>query len=448
MKQHTFNQSINEKQLKIVESVNLGQLLESSKVTTINGDQVKNAIVENFNNQKLSTISTLIGAANHCVTSRDTSLVVLGNTILEKLNASLEAKLIYCLENVNNIIENSFSVNPLARQLSEKLESILEMSNADQVNSIRSGSLSIYKTVTNLVDWIHESVAIKTKEVSETVYHRAYNPIIFVEEGQNSDTFIKLGNKVFNFKNDTVVETVSPSPKFAYLSSIVEQLEYNHVKECFNVKDEQLGTFSINESGVRKGDDLTINESFDPSAFIKEQSIIVSSISKNTNEAFRNNQVLDSMLSIHYNFDNIVKADNMLMVESLKNNEKFAIILNENQSAYLAVLSSLRYPNILTKFNRIDEAIEALKKHSGYDAKEFFIQAITEQNQLDQKSNMIAEKYNDIIAELEQREIDVKQKINEAKHNRQVNREKALTESLFIIQSAIIEQKQNFAKQF
>ena len=442
MKQHTIDQKI-----AVLQSINLGLLLENSKPMTIFGDNLKNLLVENHNKQNFNSISNMLSAASHCLASKDQNMIEIGNSIVEGMKSSLDARMIYCLESVQS--NPTFEDNPLAVQLCEKLETILALESMEEkINSIRSGTLTSYKTVSTLVDFVHEAVQIKVdEEIVENVYTRAFHPIVFTEEGKNDEVFVKLSNKVFSIKGANVVETVSPSPKFSYLSSIIESLKYDSVKKAFIHVDEKLGEFKITESGIFRNTDMIV-ENFDHSNFIKEMGILAESLGSNQAEISRNQQVVDGMLSMHHNYGNIALADNILIVENLRNHEKYSIIVNENSSAYVATLSSLRYPNTLQFFNRIDEALELVNKRSGYDASEFFAKYVAEQAQIDEKSSIIAEQYNTLIEELESREVQVVQKITEAKGEMKFNKVKALEESLVVIQSTILEQKQNFAKQF
>lgn len=443
MKQYTSN-----KQVEVVKNINLGNLLESSTASTIEGDKLHSFLVENFNNQKFSSLSSLLQVANHCNASKDTSMIKIGTSIVEKVNANLDSRLVYLIEALENAPWQS--VNSLSKQLLEKAEEILAMESMEEkVNTIRSGALGVYKSVTPIVDWLHEAVKIKQEnQLDENIYHRAYHPIVFIEEGMNGISNIKLGNKVFALHENNVVETVSSSPKFTYLSTIVEALKYDQVNECLVHTDEKLGVFKINESGIFRGEDAPmLLENFEQSSFIKEMTVLNEALSSNVNEAKRNNQIIDALLSVNHNFKSIVRADNILMVEALRNREKYALIVNENHTAHLATLSSMRYPNVLQSFGRIDEAIEELKYRTGYDASDFFIKSISEQNVYDEKDKLIAEQYNKIISELEQKETYVRSKINESRMNGQINKQKAFENSLIQIQSLIIEQRQNFSKQ-
>lgn len=442
MKHHTI-----EKRVKVFESINLGQLLESTKATTIAGDKLHSFLVENHNSQKLNSVSAMLSVASHCAASKDANMINVGSVVVESIKDSIDARLIYCLESVLQL--HTFDQNSLAKQLAERLETIIEMEDVnEQLNAIRSGALASFKTVTNLVDWVHEAAKVKTNEVvSEDVYHRAFHPITYIEEGQQNEIVLKLGNKVFAIGESFVHETVSTSPKFSYLSSIVENLTFDHNENVFIHTDEKLGQFKINESGVYRNTDMIV-EAFDQATFIKEMGIICESLSSNQNEAYRNQQVVDAMLSIQHNYSNIVLADNILMVENLRNNEKYAVIVANENASFVSTISSLRYPQTTVKFKRVDEAIEFVKQRSGFDGSEFFTKYISEQHASDASSTMISEKYNDILETLESKEQDIKNKITEAKSELRFNKVKVLEESLIMTQSLIIEQKQNFAKHF
>ncbi len=438
MKQHTLN-----KRLNILSDINLGQLLESSKPTTLTGDKLKTFLVENHNNQKFNSISGMLNVASNCLSSKDVSLINIGHTIIEAVSSNLDARLIYCLESA--ISNKYFEQNSLLVQLSEKLDELLIIESIDEKSTLlRSGVLSPYKTASNIVDWIHEAVQLKQTSVNETVEHKAYNPIIFIDENASS-IFFRLANKVFAINENGLVETVSPNPKFAYLSSIVESLKYEHVSESFIYVDKKLGAFKINEQGIYRNDEQLV-ETYEQTKFIKEMGVLVESLSNSQSELATNRSTIDAMLSVKENFSHLAFADNILMIEHLRLNEKYAIIINENKS-YVATLASLRYPTNLKQFNRIDEALDFVKKRTNYDASEFFTASLNEQSNHDEKSKLIADKYNDLIEELDAKKIDIKNRIVEHKKNLQFNKAKALESTLVIVESAIIEQKQNFSKQ-
>lgn len=439
MKHTTINRKI-----EILESINLGLLLENSKATTMSGDKLRTFIIENHASQQFNSITNMLTVASHCLASKDVAMIQVGTTILESIKSSIDARMIYCIESVQNA--KTYDSNDFARQLTEKLEELIVLESVDEkLNSIRSGAISTFKTVSPVVDWVNEAAKITVEDmIDEGADVKAYHPVIFLENGRNEDFILRLANKVFSIKENSVTETVSPSSKFSYLSSIVEALTYNSAKNCFEHQDTVIGSFIINENGVFRPEE--INEEFDNQKFLKEMSMINESLSNTQNESVRNQQVIDGMLSIHHNYENIVLADNILMVENKRNNEKYGIIVTENNESYVATLTSLRYPNTIQKFHRVDEAIELIKSRCNYDASGFFVKYLAEQHSADEKDAYISEKYNDLIGELEAREAQVRSKINEAKSNLQFNKAEALTESLVMIQSTIIEQKQNFAK--
>jgi hypothetical protein len=262
-----MEQNILAKQSKVLSTINLGQLLESTKAITMSGEKLHAFISENFNNQVFNNVTNMLSVASHCLASKDSAMIDMGNSIVESIKGSIDARLFYCLETVQASSNNQFS--QLSKQLSEKLQDIIAMESVDeQLSAIRSGNLSTFRTVTPLVDFVFEMAKVDVADqVTETIHHKAYHPIVFVEEGANSDIFLRLGNKVFNIKGNEVLETVSVSPKFTYLSSIVEALRFDHIKDCFVLETANLGSFVINEQGVFRNEENVVMENFNNSSF-------------------------------------------------------------------------------------------------------------------------------------------------------------------------------------
>lgn len=436
------NTKILEVRQQILQKIDLGSILESVKPQTLAGDNYVKALATFINEGKANSITSISNIATQCLNQfkNDVSIYGIGETLVEKLNENLDPMIVFCFESIQGKLEN----NPLAKQLNEKLESLIVMeSSKDKASAIRSGLLNPYKVVSESVGYLQSSVSIKTKESNVTTIHEAYTPIIYIEN-INENAYAKLGNSVFILGDDKLTKTVSPTPKFSFMSSIVEELTWDEKETAFVYNESSLGKFLIKENQIdRVLDDKTTVFEHD-TEFVKHMSLITESFENKQNQIVTN-KMFDSLLSVKNNFDNFVMADNIIMVENKQNFEKYALVVMENAS-FVCTLQSVRYPNIVEKFDRIDSALETLKKKSGYSADGFVTEKLKELDTVDTNKKLIVENYTEILESLVDKEQEILAAMEIARSCNQVLKLAKLNESLILVRGHITEQRNNFGE--
>lgn len=435
--------NIFEKRQEILQNIDFGSILESVKPSTIAGDKYLRSLIQFVNEGKANSISAVSGIASTCLNQfrQDSAIFNIGESLVEKLNENIDPMIVYCYESIGRHVSEN---NILAIQLSKKLENIVVMeSSKEKTAAIRSGMLAPYRSINESVSLLESSVSIKTEQITETATHEAYNPIVYIER-VDENTYLRLGNNIFSMTEDNLSKTVSPSYKFNFMSSIVEELKWNDVEKAFVYTDNILGEFKINENSItrKSKDNETIFENNND--FVKHMSILTESLDNKRNANLANN-LFDSLISVKENFDNFVKADNVVIVENKYNHEKYALVILEN-SNWVCTLQSVRYPNIVEKFDRIDSALETLKKKSGFSADGFVTEQLKQIEALDSNKKLIVESYSMLIESLNEKEQEILTAIDIAKRSNQPNKVAKLNESLLLTRAHLTEQKNNFSE--
>ena len=181
-------QNINTARQTLLETINVGQILENFNPVSMQGSAFKKHLLEANNEQKLQTITGLTDMIFECNKARhiDAAAFQIAEQMSEHLSDNIKAKLIYCYESLQTSKSNS-----LLESLMTKIDSLIVLEDAEIVNSIRSGSLNSYKSI-SAVGFIIESVAIKSTNVSETATHEAYHPISYIEVNESGVAFIRF----------------------------------------------------------------------------------------------------------------------------------------------------------------------------------------------------------------------------------------------------------------
>lgn len=430
----------------ILENLNIGQILENFKPLSMKGSSTKSQLVTLFNNGRLNNLSAITDMIVEChnMMHVDQNAYEISETLSEKLTNDIIAKLVFCHEDLsskptNVIIENALNV----------IDTLVTLNEDQIVNSIRTGALNAFRNF-NSVQFVIESCKIVTENSAESNQHVAYRPVSYVET-INENTFIRLGNNVLLLNNSNVFVTKSPSPKFNFMSSIVEQMKYDQVNEQFSVEHDSLGQFIVSESAIsRKSAQDKEFEQYTPQALVEAMSLIVESkgfTSVNRREINEQQQFVDALVALYENFDKVAILDQCIIVENKLTNEKFTMLVHEN-TPYVGVLKSTRFPNVVEKFANVVEALNKLKKRSGYDAKHFFVKDIVIFETLSETTTKQVEALQSVVEALDVKRKEVVKLINEERNGeiRVPEKAKLLAETLQTIDAMIVEQETAIAE--
>lgn len=433
---------VENKRLDILNQVNLGSLLENTKPQTFKGSELHKHLVERLNSGRELTISEIASISASCYRlTEDTNMYQIGTSITETFSTSLDSLLIFCIENIQRGVEDK---NHFAESLQEKLVSLLEMEQLkDKQNAIRNGLLNPFKTVHESVGMIMKMCEVKTKTTESTATFEAYNPIAYSELGSQNTTYIKLHGATFGITESKVFPTKHvPSSKFESLSNTIQEMKYDEVTESFVYNNRLLGTFKVSKDGIKHNENVYESNN----EFVNKLGVIVESKSDNQRERITHKHILESLLSVKMNMDSFVSCDNVIVVENKHNGEKFAVFLLED-NAFVSVLKSVRYPNITTEYKSVTEMVEVFERKSGFNLSHLVSEQLVKENKLEADKKQIVEGFNTVIGELEQRRMIITGNINEARAKGEFKREQNLVEALAVVDSLIVEQKQNFSEQ-
>jgi hypothetical protein len=436
-------QNIEKTRAQILESVNIGQLLEGFKPSSMQGSTMKKNLVEAFNQERLNTVSGLAHIVYECNNLRhvDNNAFRLSEVISEKLGSSIKNQMVFCFESLGQMSETE-----ITKSAKNTLENLIQLDESEIKNKIRSGALNPYRSISS-VRFVIECTKIQNENHTDEAIHEAYTPVSYVET-INENTYIRLGNKVIALNEHNLLLTKSPSTKFSYLSSVVEALQYNRENETFDIKHPALGEFMIGESGIQRkklGSDEVLNESNEE--LIENLSMIIESKSSNAitrRQVAEQKEFVDALISLQENYDSIAQLDNSVVVENKQTKEKFALIVHEGKS-FVGTLKSTRFPNVFESFSNINEALSYLQKRSGYDAKQFFVHEVALFESLSEKHAIEAGALKSVVEKLEAKRTEIEKMIGEEKsiENPSIEKINMLKESLSQLNGMIVEQKQN-----
>ena len=406
----------------ILENVNLGQLLEALTPGTMAGSTWKQKLVQMYNENRLNSVTALteIIFESSKLGTTDEAFLTFGQSISEHLSESIQSKLVYCAETVA-----ASRTNALNEKLLSKIDMVLENKESEAIiQHLRSGILQPFQSI-NVVGFITESIKVATEETGSTDIHEAFKPVSYIEKDTNGTIFVRLGQKVIGI-NESVVQYVSaPSPKFAYMSSIVEAMTYDAEASAFAIQHKSLGKFIISEGSVTRIVDETETVCENMQDFVQTMSLIVEAKADSVNKVDRQTiqeqkQFVDAVVSLKNNMSNLAYADNIVMVENKKFHEKFAMILTEDFT-YIATIKSNRKTLLLEKFSDVRDALARLQAQSGYDAKHFVTEQLAKVAQLDEAKQSQIEAQTLVVEALEEQAIEISKAIAEEKRNTKPN---------------------------
>ena len=442
-------QNINTTRQTILENVNLGTIIENFEPISMQGTALKKSLVESLNDKKLFTITALTDVIVECNALRhiDSNAFVVAESVTNAIKDSMKAKIVYCFETLGT------RQNSLTENLKAKLEQLVILEDAEIINSIRSGSLMPYRSI-GAVNFLIESVKLDTDESSTSAMHEAYHPVSYYEINEADTTFVRLHNRVIGMKENLIFEANSPSPKFSFMSSIVESMTWSPDSEAFLVEHAELGTFTVSENMITrkaKGSDEIV-ESSDAKAFVSELSMIVEAKANNSisrNVLNEQKHFIDAIVAIKENINHIALTDNIVIVETKASGDKFALIVNENVGgAAVCTLKSNRLPNILEQFGDIRNALKVLESKSGFNATSFVTDKLQVLESADAQKVSNANAMKSVVEALIAKETSIIAMITEAKAetNRNTGKIEKLNEALSVTRGLINEQNNKLAQ--
>lgn len=429
--------NINNLREQVLEKLNIGEVVENFKPSTLSGTNFKKALVNGVNENKVQSVLGYLNVLNNAkgLQNVDSGVMHLVDVMENKLNADKFTNLLMvCLETVQADEEDKSKTKD---SVLEKLERISTLDVNEAKNLIRSGLFGGTKSVYPVLNLlVNESVMITENKV-ETDEFKVYSPITY-NVVENGNLFISFGNRTFVMNaSHGVMETKSPSPKFSFITTVLERLDFNYEEKSFKYKDDVLGNIKLTNEGFERDGSV-----LDLETFIRNTSLVVETKVSNNYSQNAKKQVIDGLIAVQENISDIIVADNVLVVESKKG--KFALFnVGEIGKYYVAVLESNYSPNVLEMFTETKGAVDFLLKRSDYNASTFLaLESAKEVEENNEKEEIIKEQ-RDIINTLINKLNDINSLIHETKENDGDNEEKLekLKEAKELTESLIVEQK-------
>lgn len=361
------HENIEKAKFDILESLNIGSKIEGIAPLTMQGSQLKANLIKSFNEGAMDTV---IGVSNAIFESSklqaiDEQVYSFAHNCSEAiLNSGLKAKLVYAFECIQN--KNEDVIIGSARKT---YDSLVVLEEAEIKSAIRAGALTPFRTLP-FVKEIIESAKIVATDVVESDVIVAKHPVTYAEVFEGA-LFFRNGNKVYAMNENGMVESNSPSPKFAYISGIVEALAFDSKNNTFAFEHETLGKFQISENGLAKANEEGAYEVLENSEFIKSMNMIIESqnlIGKTgSTSAKAQRSTADALIAIAENFKSISVADNIIECYNKKNGNRVILVDNADKF-HVAVVESVRLPKIVESFNNIKDALVVFEAKTGFDA--------------------------------------------------------------------------------
>lgn len=434
--------NVNKERLNIIQSLRLTEALGNFNPQTMASTDLKKRVSEKLDNGQLITLASIIDVIGECNTIKNTDSKAFEfyETLTERLNENFKSKVVFVYEEILAMRQSN-----LTEQLLGKLDELLGKDSEEIKESIRSGALVAFRSY-EPIQFLTESVKRVTENTEEVDVFIAKRPVSFFEH-QGDDTFIRIGNQVLCVNENNVSFATSPNTKFTYITSVMESMQWDSEKHEFKSEYSGLGEFTVNENSIiRKNDDVEkIYE--DKSALIKDMNMLVESMGNNTfdrREKQYRKQFIDSLLAIKENWSNIAILDSFVVVENRQNKEQFTMFVYEGNT-FVGILKSNRYPNNFTKVKDISEGLMLLKKRSGYNAQQFFLEHVEKFNTITGQNTEKAVAYREVLEKLDAKENEIRSKISEerGKDNPSQAKIAKLNEVLSSVCALIVEQNNN-----
>lgn len=422
----------------LLNSLDVGKIIESTEASTVKGTEIRSRIINQFESLSDSVSGLMhIREAFSQYAPIDKGLY----TIVEKIDEALidnsfEFKTIFCHESLSG------SKDAMKIKASKNLEEIMSKNIDEAKASIRNGMFNGFISSLPMLSLLTEEAKIKTEELEDCNKFEVTTPYSYVEES-NSGLSIRLGNKVFSIIGEKLIEAASPSPKFSYISSVVENLvKFNTDKQSFIYVDESQ-TIEVNRQEIKRilGENVSTYET--SSEFAKNMKLVVESNGSKSNLG----EIVDALISLKENYDNISKADNFILINKKTTNETFAAgKINDNH--IILTLSSTRLPSMVENHDSAIEAIKSLNKKSGYDASSFFSDSLIKENKLIESKNAEYQERTSVVKTIEAKIDEIDNHIREARNAGNIEREESLLKNRSVAESLLIEQKTEISKLF
>lgn len=361
------HENIEKAKFDILESLNIGSKIESIAPLTMQGSQLKANLIKSFNEGAMDTV---VGVSNAIFESSklqaiDEQVYSFAHTCSEDIvNAGLKAKIVYAYECIQN--KNEDVIIGSARKT---YDALVVLEEAEIKSSIRAGVLNPFRTLP-FVKEIIESAKIISTDVVESDVIVAMHPVTHTEVFEGA-LFFRNSNKVYAMNEKGMVESNAPSSKFAYISGIVESLDFNSKNNTFAFEHETLGKFQISESGLARENSEGSYEILENAEFIKSMNMIIESQNLSgrtaTNVAKSQRSTADALIAIAENFKSISVADNIIECYNKKNGNR-VILVDNTDKFHVAVVESVRLPKIIETFTNIKDALAVFEAKTSFDA--------------------------------------------------------------------------------
>lgn len=427
-----ISQNLQNIQTTLLRDIRFTRIVENMEPSTINGKHVKNSLVSYINENKINSITSIVNSLNYINTSSsfDNSILKASEEITERLNnESFLTKLVYVAENIDNSKQSEFAKAALS-----KLDKLSSVRLDEAFEMIRNGYLNQFCSTYPLVNLLINEAKIKSTNCNESSSsYQTYNPNTIKT---NKNTFVKIRGKVYAFNDKNVVESSCPSEQFNYLSSILNEVKYNKYSNSFVFEHDAIGVVNATATS------LELNEhSYNlENVATKCKQIFESKYYNNPRLEKLSKQLIDGCVLLAEHLNEVKTLDNVCVVENTQTGDVFAMFkLPEN--VYVATVESVRYPQILEAFTNPSDAVEYLKKRTGYDASEFLAENIAEYVFSENKKTTFVSEQLNIVNTIQSKVNEIENLLVEANSNNNYEQAAELKKILEDANALLIEQK-------
>lgn len=397
--------NINLLKRELFESTKIVKLLESLSPLTVQGHTFKQTYLKGAASKNFNTLRTLNSIIVESARISKTDDAVLD--FYEAVNDVISKNIFkYNLGLLHEVLNESNSKTRVQEMLQKELNNLVAESEETVVSKLQHGALNVYENISAVNSICNEARKLinSADTVVESSEYSVYHPISYVyyEDGQ---AYIQAKNNVFSVSESGISLSKSPNRAFNAIATFVESLQFDRVEESFVISDAILGDLEITENKLFKKNSNNIYEEVDTADYANKISVILESKARNRVDAIAAksiSEMADGIIMVANNFKNIVEVQEISIIDNKRTNESF-MIGAKNNIFYCAVLESRKRAKEFVAFNRITEAIEYIKKASGYDITERFIKEVKAEASVDAKTSLAIREQNNLIAELNKR---------------------------------------------
>lgn len=357
---------------KILKELDFGTVVMNSEAVTESGknflNRYKNYCYNNAVNY--AVVNAFVNEARNF--GFDKNVQKAASEVASRIN---EHKTGWALASACEMINANASVyNNMNRRGAAIVESVLEKSEREIVESIKAGELQAAAFVPQ-INAICKSVYDNTiNENYVTSDFRAFTPISFVQLNEDGSREFNVYGVTFNVSESGTQITVNHDKLFNEVNGLISEMNVNDdVLEYTTSIGNRAVTFKINESSIEMFDNASTAsfetlDTFNEAVEQRSKKAIM-----NVTESFKLQNAAHAVAKVFENMTNIYKLDNVKLFNG--NANQIVAVIENNGEYNVTLFNGFGNINETNSYENIEEMLTDVRVNYGMDIKNLFEKA-------------------------------------------------------------------------